>query len=311
MISSQFLEDPNTTIMVIENGTINNNKIYINDSCIDKIFLPTMYISLTRPQECHIDFEIKEYNEVKNNNVLYIFDTWGTSSYYHLLLDHIIPLWITTQIIGEKLQINNTSEIQYLRISNNKYTNELKSINNIFKYFMNKNFEENIVGEYKYIIYGYCYNYRPFNMCDNRYFPKYKYWIDTFINKFKKQSSEETYILIPERLTRTYEYIDKIYNELKIHFNVKKVDFANITIDEQIQLCASAWAMIGCEGAAFANQIFMKEKSLIIYLHTEFPYFHTPLSNYMEHEYHILYYNILSYDMLFKNILNICKEFIS
>jgi len=37
---------------------------------------------------------------------LYIFDTWGIPSYYHLLIDHIIPLWITKNMIETKLNID-------------------------------------------------------------------------------------------------------------------------------------------------------------------------------------------------------------
>ena len=45
-------------------------------------------------------------NDVDNNDIVYIFDTWGLSSYYHLLIDHIIPMWITKNIIEEKLNLD-------------------------------------------------------------------------------------------------------------------------------------------------------------------------------------------------------------
>ena len=113
---------------------------------------------------------------------------------------------------------------------------------------------------------------------------------------------------MPERFTRVYEHIDKIYNDLSLHFNIKKVDFGKYTIDEQIELCSSAWAMIGSEGAAFANQIFMQNGSLIIYLDTKTPDFQIPISQYMEHTYYTILYNILPYHNIIDEIINICTN---
>jgi len=117
-IEKLTLEKPSANIMIIKNARINNNNIYYNSN--DPIFLPTMYQSWTVPQRAHINFiEDKSINDIRSNNILYIFDTWGISSYYHLLIDHIIPLWITTKIIEQKLDINSQTKISYYRVSNN------------------------------------------------------------------------------------------------------------------------------------------------------------------------------------------------
>ena len=79
------LTDPNADIMILENTYINNNIININNECYSKIFLPTMYESWTYKQIPHVKFNIEQnYNiDIQNNDILYIFDTWGISSYYH------------------------------------------------------------------------------------------------------------------------------------------------------------------------------------------------------------------------------------
>jgi Glycosyltransferase 61 len=314
-IINYTLNEPDNSIMIIENGIIDNNNIYVDNT--DKIFLPTMYKGWGSLQKSHINF-ITSNNEkiINNNNVLYIFDTWGMSSYYHLLIDHIIPLWVTKKLMEEyffknKIKIDNSD---FLRISNNDYNKELSISKDIFKYFIGKDFTENIKGEYKYIIYGYCYNYKPLNIIDYdyinqriyydiEYYPKYKYMLDLFISQYTPLSYiSEKYIIIAERLNRTYEHMDKIYNDLNKLYNVKMIDFSKYTVEEQIKLCMPAWAMIGCEGAAFANMIFMKENSLIISLDNSDKIFFKQLSNYMDHRYYVIKYENTEYNIIVDNI---------
>jgi hypothetical protein len=294
------LDEPNVNIMIIKNSNITNNTITISNDIKTHIFLPLMYKSWTLPQSSHINFKIDEHitRDINNNNILYIFDTWGISSYYHLLIDHIIPLWITKNMIENILLENNEiiGETSYLRISDNNYPHELSTCKDIFKFFLNNNYTDNITGEFKYIIYGYCYSYRPYHGANTiTYYPKYQTMLDKFINKFRQKSiilEKDKYIIIPDRQTRNYNGIQDIYYLLKKKYNVKKIDFGKYSIEEQIKLCASAWAIIGCEGAAFANQIFMNNGSLVIILcdtcNLDHIYFQSSLAKYMNHTFHTI-----------------------
>ena len=80
---------------------------------------------------------------------------------------------------------------------------------------------------------------------------------------------------------------------LKRSYNVKMVDFGKYTFKEQIELCESAWALIGCEGAAFSNQIFMDKKSLVVCIVEDCCFdgvlFHSAVARYMEHDFKTVY----------------------
>jgi hypothetical protein len=296
------LKEPDVDLMILENASIEGNIISIDKKNIDKIFLPTMYESWFENIKEHIDFKVEENtsNSIENNDILYIFDTFGISSYYHLLIDTIIPLWITKNIIEEYLK-KPLGKSYFLQISNNNYSKELPNANEIFKYFLNNNYTKNISGKFKYIVYGYCYRYRPYygNTYVNRYYPKYQFMFDMFCDTFTKKEVEQRYILIPQRTTRSYEHIDKIYNELSKYYNVKMVDFYNYSIEEQIHLSSNAWAMIGCEGAAFANQIFMKKGSLIVCLGGNYV-FQSSIAQYMDHT----FYHEEIIDIEYEKIIN-------
>ena len=318
------LTDPNADIMILKNTYINNNIININNESYSKIFLPTMYKSWTYKQTPHINFNIKQNDniDIENNDILYIFDTWGISSYYHLLIDHIIPLWITKNYIEElflkkNLKIDNS---YYYRVSNNNYNKELSTSNEIFKYFLKNNYKENINGKFKYIIYGYCFNHRPYQGPNYKisYYDNYQFLLDKFICEFKKESTlhkKEKYIIIPERSTRTNNIIiEDIYNSLNKIYNVLKIDFSKYSISEQIEICSSSWAMIGCEGVAFANQIFMKKGSQIIVLCNEKDIDHIPfqstIAKYMNHYFHTITFsnNITKNYNIIEKILNILNN---
>ena len=295
------LNDPNADIMIIENGYINNNVISINEDMKNKVFLPTMYQSWTLPQKSHITFKIENTdNMVVNNDILYIFDMWGISSYYHLLIDHVIPLWMTKQYIENYLLEKNehADNSQYLMISKNNYHSELSTCNDIFKHFLKQNYTEVVCGKYKYIIYGYAYTHRPFHGSNVIYYPNYQNTFNKFICEFNHGSLEkDKYIIIPERhgQYRNYGGIEELYRCLCNEYNVKKIDFGKYSIDEQIKLCSSAYAMIGSDGAAFANQIFMKKGSLVISIcqsdRKNDVYFQSSLSKYMNHEFNYILYN--------------------
>ena len=317
-IEKYSLTEPNANIMIIENGIIKNNRILINNRNKDKIFLPTMYKGWYLEQKNHITFNYTDTLnvDISNNNILYIFDTWGILSYYHLLIDHIIPVWITQHIIEEYLTNNNKiiGNSDFLRISNNNFPPELSTSNDIFKYFLKKNYKDKISGKYKYIIYGYCYNHRACNIeYNNRYYPKYQYILNKFINNFIKpdlQLIKEKYIIIPERITRTYENMDAIYEKLSSLYNIKKIDYSKLNINEQINITSSAWAMIGCEGAAFSNILFMKSESLIICLYNNDTIFFDNLSKYCGHEMYSIQYTNTEYGTIINEIETICKRYL-
>lgn len=328
------IKEPDANIMILENSYINNNIITIDKESSHKIFLPTMYESWNYRQVPHIKFNIIENTEnteldISNNDILYIFDTWGLSSYYHLLIDHIIPLWITKNFIEEFLLEKNKSldigKSFFYRVSNNNYNNELSSTKEIFRHFFKDNYIDTISGGYKYIVYGYCYTYRPYHGPNflHKYYPNYQYIFDKFIHRFTENSNSilknDKYIIIPERTTRNYDGIDYIYNNLRKIYNVKKIDFGNFSIKEQIEISSGAWAIIGCEGAAFANQIFMSKGSLIITIINKSSNgvgggggveFQSSISEYMKHEFHnIIVNNLMNRDILSQNILNICNNY--
>lgn len=320
------LKEPNANIMIFKNSIIHNNVITINTELkSEQQILPTMYQSWTNNQISHVKFNIdKNINiDMQNNDILYIFDTWGISSYYHLLIDHIIPLWITKKNIerffSEKKEI--LGKASFYRVSNNNFSKELSSNKEIFKHFLKDTYTDTISGKFKYIVYGYCYTYRPYHGPNfvHRYYPNYQLVIDKFINEFKQESNiskENGYIIIPERNTRNYDGIQDIYNSLSKSYNVKKIDFGKFSISDQIKLCASAWAIIGCEGAAFANQIFMNKGALLITIINKQNSepgggieFQSSIAEYMNHKFHtITVTNTTNVNKLIDYIINIINK---
>jgi hypothetical protein len=291
-IEKLTLENPAASIMIIKNARINNNIIYYNNNSPN--FLPTMYESWRDPQTEHIQFmEDKSIHDISNNNILYIFDTWGISSYYHLLIDHIIPLWITTKIIEQKVDINLQTKKHYYRVSNNNYTTSLSNSNEIFKFIFNDNWVDNIHGNFKYIIYGYAFTYRPYHgpKYELKYYENYKNFINHFQNSYfyKNPMEQEKYIIIPKRITRNNSIIEIIFKKLNPLFKIKYIDFSEHSINEQVILSASAFAFIGMEGAAFSNQIFMPKNSCLICIlpnDTDNSAFHSTLSKYLQNKFY-------------------------
>jgi len=307
-----ILTNPDANLMIIKNGEIQGNTISIHPNVKNDIFLPSMYQSWTVPQKTHIRFHQVPMNQFEifrrrdaagipnENDILYIFDTWGTSSYYHLLIDHIIPVWITKQVVNQYLlEQNETVErSHYLRISTNGYKTELPHANSMFKHFLGEHFVEQMSGKFKYIVYGYCNNYRPYHGGLVKYYPNYQKFIDQFLHEFVKpvtNTLQEKCILLLKRENRNFIDMYFVYSRLTSLYNVKLVDFSEYTITEQIELCKNAYAMIGPEGAAFSNQIFMPPKSFIISFTNVSSRndFHSSLAQYMKHRFHTVVMNNL------------------
>jgi hypothetical protein len=293
------LTNPDANLMIINHGEIQGNTISIDLNLKNDIFLPSMYKPWIEPQMPYIHFNLVSIVDTQpQNDILYIFDTWGTSSYYHLLIDHIIPVWITKQVVNQYLlKQNETIEKEhYLRISTNNYKTELPQANNIFKHFLGEHFTEKINGKFKYIVYGYCYNHRPFHGRKIQYYPSYQEMINKFLLAFVNtdlhcglEIKQEKYIILTKRDNRNVININILYERLcKEGYNVKLIDFSKHTIQEQIQICANAYAMIGSEGAAFTNQLFMQSGSLLISITNDMSRnnFHTSLAQYLNHDFH-------------------------
>lgn len=310
-IQKLSLKDPNVDLMIIENAYIKENKIDILKKNKKDIFYPTMYKSWCNKINEYIIFEEKDSIEpVDNNEILIIFDSFGLSSYYHLLIDTIIPVWITKKIVSNYLNLNTNYNYNFLNISDKSRENKLKNANNIFKYFLNNNYTDYINNKYKYIIYGYCYDYRPYHgpFISLRYFPKYQFMFDAFYDTFSlNENNKEKYIVIASRSTRSYRYMNTICDIVSKYYTTKIVDFSEYSIEEQIEISKNAWAIIGSEGAAFSNQIFMEKKSLLICI-GETHKFHSSLSQYLEHD----FYNLpMESENCVNDILDIIKKFTS
>jgi len=289
---SLHLMEPQVNLMVFENIVNHKNRLQIPSDLINKKFLPTMYQSWTNPQTEHLQFEPLDilYTHDVPSEVLFIFDTWGCSSYYHLLIDHLIPLWITRSIVGQWLGFDpEKSSCQYLRISNNNTTTELPNIDEIFNHIFGRGFSAVISGSFKYVVYGYCYSYRPFHSLTQKtpYFDNYKYYLDNFVNTFSLARGGPFEVLFPVRSVRNNPFVNFFYDRYKQEFNFRRVDLGKITFKEQIQICGSASCMFGSEGAAFANQVFMPKGSLIICInHIPIFGFQSTIADYMEHDFH-------------------------
>ena len=310
-ISKLVLNEPNAELMIIENGYIDKNTIYVQKDNLKGIFHPTLYKGwFNEKTNNNINFKEKDIiPDIDNNKILFIFDSFGLSSYYHLLIDTILPLWITKNIIFENLNLDKNTQVDFLNISDMSNENILKSRNTIFEYFLNNKYIESIDdSKYKYIIYGYCYNHRPYYGPNgiSRYYLKYQLLFDRFYNTFTiNEEVNEQYILIPLRIDSSYEHMDLLCETISKLYKTKIVDFSNYSIEEQIKLSNGAWAMVGSEGAAFSNQIFMKKKSLIICI-GEIYNFHSSVSNYLEHN----FYNISKNDEhCINSIINILKQY--
>ena len=147
-MSVQYLTniDPYAKVAIIKDGIVNNGVVYVSKSI--SVDIPTLYTPWWIPKtikRTFMRFEKNPLQLIRHTNkadVLYVFDTWGTTSYYHLLIDIIIPLWITKQSFNTHTKLNNYT-CRYFRFSNNGFQDDLPTIHEIFNYFFGTKFEDN------------------------------------------------------------------------------------------------------------------------------------------------------------------------
>jgi hypothetical protein len=99
-------------------------------------------------------------------------------------------------------------------------------------------------------------------------------------------------ILVPTRNDRVSSFVSHFTTKYQQHFNFVYVDFASLSIDQQIKVCGSARGIFGSEGAAFANQIFLPKNSIVIPVTPNRPEsiaFHEPLAEYCGHFFQPIY----------------------
>jgi hypothetical protein len=291
-MSVQYLTntDPDANVAIIRDGIVNNRTVYLPKNVfVDRPTLYTPWAISENFRNNEMRFEKNPVPMIKRSHkadVLYIFDTWGTSSYYHLLIDIIIPLWITKKAFDKYSNLGNYS-CRYFRFSNNGFQGDLSTIHEIFQYFFGKRFEDYESGSYSHIVYGYFYTHRPYNRYEFQHSHVYQTELNDFIQTFRSTSNER-YILVAKRTTRNYSGMDEVVNLLGEKHPVKYIDFSTLSIRQQIEMCAGAYVLIGMEGAAFANQIFLQDHSTLIalwndnsrYSHLRF---HSDLARYAGH----------------------------
>jgi len=289
MFERFIFSEPNAEIHIYSNVVIKNKKVYLPRSLRNPRSLPTMYVGWSSKQPSHLKFRHLFRRHKKTRHVektLIVFDTWGTSSYYHLLIDHIIPVWITREWLKDKFSVRN-EDFEYFRVSNNRYPTELSSADQIFKYFLGKTFSSRIQGQFDRLIHGYLYSYRPFRgpKIEKGFYADYSKYLQKFRLAYVKiiTLKYSDLILVPERNNRDFEFVKNFINLYKNEFNFKLVDFSKMTIEDQIEACSTAKIMFGSEGAAFANQLFMPHGSLIMPVSNQVDRFdfHLPLAEYL------------------------------
>lgn len=270
---SQVLEFdiPKQRLIYIRNCYVKSNNL-ISD--YEVTTLPTMYKSWTKKQRNHLKFKkinrwfkvSNQVDEFSGERQLLIFDTWGVSSYYHLLIDHIIPLWITRKWAIENLGIFHENPT-YWRVSKNKWKHDLDKIQEIFAYFLGNGFEEKVFGNFRDVVCGYFYNWRPFVVkdLDASHASIYSKYLESFREAFCVFSRPNNkFVLVPTRLTREHSFVNEFVSKYQRVITFKVVDMGSLSIREQVELSGQASVIFGSEGAAFANSVFMQPKTLVI-----------------------------------------------
>jgi hypothetical protein len=110
------------------------------------------------------------------------------------------------------------------------------------------------------------------------------------LNKFRtnyvnvKELDSGSLILVPKRLDRNFEFVDNFVTRYEKYFRFKYVDFSKMSVMDQIRICNSARVIFGSEGAAFANQVFMPDNSLVMPVSNQIERidFHSSLAKYLE-----------------------------
>lgn len=289
------IEDTNETVAVIDGLTIDGTNLDLDEANTEALLNASMYESWTEPKRKHFKLTHARKSPVArvapNNRRLMIFDTWGTSSYYHLLIDHVIPLWMTREVVKSRLpEFKKFENISYYRISDHGYPGELGTAQEIFEHFLGKPFRDHICGNFDSAVYGYLFRHRPYHGPNypNRTFESYGSLLRDFRKSFCAQgTSKEKYILVPERLDRLQPFVSSFTESHANMFNFRFVDFSKMSISEQIETCSNAYAIFGAEGAAFANQVFLPDGSLCIPVCQEPDrfHFHENLARYCGHDF--------------------------
>jgi|688.fasta_scaffold287902_2 hypothetical protein len=269
-LKKYFFTEPSAEIHCYSNAVVKNNKLYVPRNLKTPVNLPSMYESWISKKSRHL--KRKKLSRITKkvpyfDKSLLVFDTWGTSSYYHLLIDHIIPVWITREWFKNELNVVN-QDFEYFRISDNHYPTEISSANEIFEFFLGKKYTEQVCGHFENLIYGYLFSYRPYHgpNYEKRVYPEYQSYLVKFRANFTQafEPNVSPSILVPTRKDRDFDFVSDFVIRHKETFNFQFVDFSEMSIQEQIRVCNSAAVMFGSEGAAFANQVFMRDKSLVM-----------------------------------------------
>lgn len=314
------IDDTGESLATWSDGRVKGNTLFLSEDHSAEIDQVSMYESWAEPRQRHFRIEVtreEDRSGLKSTNdadCLLIFDTWGTSSYYHLLIDHIIPLWITREFISaSESELKSGAKFSYYRISKNGYDRELSTANEIFKHFMGDYFSESIDGCFGRVVYGYLYRHRPHhgpNYPDVMY-DSYRSNLNLFREKFcTKKGAAGKHILVPERQDRVQGFVRYFVNKYKDVFDFRHADFARMSIEQQIETCGASAGLFGSEGAAFANQVFLPRGSVCVPVckeHDRFD-FHKNLSIYCGHKFIEVSPNFFNRPMIERTLLRQLRE---
>lgn len=286
---------PATTILQAKNATIKKKALHLPRSTRKDFILPTMYKGWNQEQNVHLKIKYVRHDARAVHDFeedVLIFDTFGTSSYYHLLIDHIIPVWITRCWCQSELSIFK-GKTRYWRVSRNKFNRELDKARDIFEYFLGEPFVEDLTGDFANVIYGYFYSHRPYQGNRTNFLQDYSSWLGLFRDEFcifpeiSRKSSDVRHVLVPVRSDRNFDFVKRFISKYSRDFQFDVVDFGAMGIESQIKVAGNSSVIFGDEGAAFANTVFMPANSLVIPVSNDDARFewHSTLSSYLGHEF--------------------------
>ena len=151
----------------------------------------------------------------------------------------------------------------------------------------------NASGIFNEIIYGYLFPYRPYHgpQSNENLYRNYSVWLQKFRSQFcllvDKSNLSTNQIIVPLRESRNFDYVDRFVHKYSHVINFRPINFATLSIEDQIKVCGCAKGIFGCEGAAFANIVFMRDDSLVIPVTSEPDRlkFHERLARYIGHRF--------------------------
>lgn len=173
-------------------------------------------------------------------------------------------------------------------ISNNGSDQPLDSTQEIFQYFLGGRTKSHPSLVSADLCYGYLSGCRPYLG------PRYKFelrpWVAYYLDRFRKQfrfddRAQSNVILVPKRSDRIMPFVQYFLDKYSGKYEFKEVDFSAMSVREQISNCGTSAGLFGSEGAAFANQIFFQDRSLVVPVSNKRHkfLFHKPLSLYCNH----------------------------